>query len=225
MVGRHPSLVGFTRPAGRQERLGPQVGFLGLLVHLEVVKGPAEIDVGPDVVRLNVDGLLEVPHGAGEVLLALERVADVVEKFCIVLRHFESGRENCHLVLPLEISDNCFGGENAAEKHETRREQDPPLPGMESVSKAKKPVRDEEAEAHGGKVEDPLGDDEADGEEKVGGREEGKDEEGEAEADHPAVGSRPGEESGARQEHDGKESDDGRQVSDVADGTDERHGV
>ena len=43
-------------------------------------------------------------------------------------------------------------------------------------------------EAHGRKVKDPLGDDEADGEEKVGGRNEGEDEPSNGHHQLPAQG-------------------------------------
>ena len=42
----------------------------------------------------------------------------------------------------------------------------------------------EETVAEGGKVEHPLGNDEADGEEQVGGRDEGEDQEAKAEEDN-----------------------------------------
>ena len=50
---------------------------------------------------------------------------------------------------------------------------------MKRSSHTQTPVEAEghnKGEAHGRKVKDPLGDDEADGEEKVGGRNEGEDE-------------------------------------------------
>ena len=44
----------------------------------------------------------------------------------------------------------------------------------------------DKGEAHGRKIKDPLGDDEADGEEKVGGRKEGEDEPGNGDHQLPA---------------------------------------
>ena len=54
---------------------------------LEVVVGSPYVDVGPDVVLLDVDSRLEVLEGIGEPSVRLQSVADIVEEFRVPLIH------------------------------------------------------------------------------------------------------------------------------------------
>ena len=57
----------------------------------QVDEGPADVDVGADVVRLHLDGATEVGEGLAEPRLRLEGVADVVEELRVARVHLETG--------------------------------------------------------------------------------------------------------------------------------------
>lgn len=62
-----------------------EVSLLGIGKQLEIVVGPANVDVGADVVLLNRHRRLEVAQSLGKAALRLQSVTYVVEKLGVPL--------------------------------------------------------------------------------------------------------------------------------------------
>ena len=69
----------------------PRVQSLRRWSTCQVDEGPADVDVGADVVRLHLDCAPEVGEGLAEPRLRLEGVADVVEELRVARVHLETG--------------------------------------------------------------------------------------------------------------------------------------
>lgn len=94
MIGRNPCLIGLAGLRLRQEALGRQVSILGLLVLLQVIIGPADVDPPTNIIFLNFHGRLEVPQRLVEFSVALERMSHVVEQLGIAFVHPQATHED-----------------------------------------------------------------------------------------------------------------------------------
>ena len=151
-----------------------------------------------------------------ELALRLERVAHVVPQLGVVAVDAKSGQEDLRLVLPVQVPGEGLEGVNGDQKVEKTIQSF--LPEEVFARQHREPEAHEEAEAHGREVEDPLCDDEPDGEEEVRGREKRNHDERDAQQDDVAAASHDADDDDVERRDD---ENDGRQVSGIGERRDE----
>ena len=189
-----------------------------------VVVGPPDVDVGPDVIRLDGDGGPEVSESLAVLTSGLQGVADIVEQLRVAGVHLQAGAEETELVQPVAVPGDGLHRVASQGGDQQEGEAGPgEAPGLQPPPEFITAGRHQEREAHGGKVEDSLRHHEADREEEVGGGQEGEHDQAEAGDYHRGVLLAGGAQAAVGQVAQQGVEQDGEEVPGVGDGGDQGH--